>query len=68
MPSDFESFELSELAHANNRTGFEGFLSEQASRGVQIIGAQRDSLRNVVYLGGDDQGMAPLNVQFSTGE
>lgn len=67
MPSDFESFERSELAHANDRTGFEGFLFEQESRGVQIVGSQRDRIRNAVFFDGSDNGEAtPNNIRLST--
>lgn len=67
MSSDFESFEHSELAYANDRTDFERFLFEQENREAQIVGSQRDRIRNVVYLdGSNNEGVTPLNIQLST--
>lgn len=69
MPSNFESFERSELARTNDHTDFERFLFEQEDGGTRIVGAQRDRLRHVVYLSNtDDQEMSPVNVKLSTRE
>ena len=69
MPSNFESFERSELAHVDDRADSEELLFSQGGGDVQTIGAERDRLRQIVHLNNtDDHGMAPLNVQLSTRE
>ncbi|MBN2096148.1 hypothetical protein JW752_01980 [Candidatus Peregrinibacteria bacterium] len=47
--SQVETEDRSELADFDDRADFEGFLMSQRSRGVEIVGAERDRLMSVVF-------------------
>ncbi len=63
-----ESTEYSELS-PDDDAEFEAFLASQQRRGIEIVGAERDNLRNVVFCSGaDDREVTPTNIRLSTAD